>query len=328
MNGCTETGKPRIAILMAVYEPRMDWLREQLQSLNAQTYPNLMLYIRDDCSPTVPFEEIQSCVQDCIRAFPYEIRRNERNLGSNGTFERLTQEAEGEYFAYCDQDDVWLREKLEILEKTITESAALLVCSDVYVIDGNGKRMADSITKVRKHHVFRSGAGLAEGLLVSNFVTGCTMLIGADTAKAALPFCPYMVHDQHRALYAASRGTIISLCRPLISYRIHGNNQTLAMTGVHDKMSYLDVRIRVLIRRLEWLQSFYATDVALLTRITEVLTWAKAREKNFAGDNEARKVVWRLRKYSPLTSLFEVAIARGPERIFMFFIKLKRENLI
>ena len=66
MSGCTETGKPRIAILMAVYEPRMDWLREQLLSLDAQIYPNLMLYVRDDCSPTVPFEEIQACVQDCI----------------------------------------------------------------------------------------------------------------------------------------------------------------------------------------------------------------------------------------------------------------------
>ena len=36
-------GKPRIAILMAVYEPRMDWLREQLESLNAATYPNPVL---------------------------------------------------------------------------------------------------------------------------------------------------------------------------------------------------------------------------------------------------------------------------------------------
>ena len=33
--------KPRIAILMAVYEPRMDWLREQLESLEAQDYPVL-----------------------------------------------------------------------------------------------------------------------------------------------------------------------------------------------------------------------------------------------------------------------------------------------
>ena len=37
------TDKPLISILMAVYEPRMDWLREQLMSLNDQTYPNLRL---------------------------------------------------------------------------------------------------------------------------------------------------------------------------------------------------------------------------------------------------------------------------------------------
>ena len=76
MSGCTETGKPRIATLMAVYEPRIDWLREQLLSLNAQTYPILMLNIRDVCSRTVPFDVIQCCVQDCIRAFTYEIWRN------------------------------------------------------------------------------------------------------------------------------------------------------------------------------------------------------------------------------------------------------------
>ena len=93
------TDKPLISILMAVYEPRMDWLREQLMSLNDQTYPNLCLYIRDDCSPTVPYEQIQSCVQDCITNFPYTIMRNEKNLGSNGTFELLTKEAGGDLFA-------------------------------------------------------------------------------------------------------------------------------------------------------------------------------------------------------------------------------------
>ena len=98
------TDKPLISILMAVYEPRMDWLRQQLVSLNEQTYPNLRLYIRDDCSPTVPYEQIQSCVRDCIMRFPYVITRNERNLGSNATFELLTKEAEGDLFAYCDQD--------------------------------------------------------------------------------------------------------------------------------------------------------------------------------------------------------------------------------
>ena len=97
---------------MAVYEPRLDWLKEQLDSLNAQTYPNLKLYIRDDCSPTVSFEGIKKLVSESITAFPYIIGRNSENWGSNTTFELLTKEADGKYFAYCDQDDIWLPEKL------------------------------------------------------------------------------------------------------------------------------------------------------------------------------------------------------------------------
>ena len=92
------TAKPQISVLMAVYEPRMDWLRAQLESLETQTYPNLKLYVRDDCSPTMAFEEIEGLVQECIRSFPYEVCRNEENLGSNETFELMTREAEGEYF--------------------------------------------------------------------------------------------------------------------------------------------------------------------------------------------------------------------------------------
>lgn len=169
----------------------MDWLRQQLVSLNDQTYPNLRLYIRDDCSPTVPYEQIQSCVQDCITRFPYVITRNEENLGSNGTFELLTEEADGELFAYCDQDDVWLPEKLTVLREAMERERAVLVCSDMCIIDGDGKQVADSITKVRRHHVFRSGTDLARGLLTSNFVTGCTMLVQSDAAKRAFRSAVY-----------------------------------------------------------------------------------------------------------------------------------------
>ena len=85
MNECMEIDNPLITIVMAVYEPNMQWLKEQLLSLEAQTYPNLELIIRDDCSPTVPFEQICECAATCIRSFPYEISRNERNVGSNQT---------------------------------------------------------------------------------------------------------------------------------------------------------------------------------------------------------------------------------------------------
>ena len=327
MSGCTGTDKPRIAILMAVYEPRMDWLREQLLSLDAQTYPNIKLYIRDDCSPTVPFDEIQSCVQDCIRAFPYEIRRNEENLGSNGTFERLTQEAEGMYFAYCDQDDVWLPEKLDVLEKAITESGALLVCSDMYIIDGNGKRTADSITEVRRHHVFKSGSGLARELLFRNFVTGCTMLVSAGDARAAVPFCPYMVHDHYLALWCAERGRILSIEKQLIRYRIHGDNQTGLLSGVSDRRSYGDVRICTMLKRLRWLQESFPCSGETATVIAQGVDWATAREMNWAHAG-GKKTIWKYREFSILPSLFEIFADRMPESMFRLILSAGKHNWI
>ena len=327
MSGCTPTGKPRISILMAVYEPRMDWLREQLLSLNEQTYPNLMLYIRDDCSPTVGYEEIQSCVQDCISAFPYTIQRNEKNLGSNGTFERLTLEAEGDYFAYCDQDDVWLPEKLAVLERELAKSGALLVCSDMHIVDQNGQKVADSITKVRKHHVFRSGKGLAEDLLIHNFVTGCTMLISVDTCKRAVPFCPYMVHDHYLALWCAEHGSIRVIKQPLIYYRVHDRNQTGLLAGVHDKASYGRIRISMVYKRLSWLKENFLCCPKTRVAIEERLYWAEARQKNWNHCGSAAQV-WKYRRFSKLTSVFEMVACHMPEWLFCKFIELGKRNIV
>lgn len=319
--------KPPIAILMAVYEPRLDWLEEQLKSLNAQSYKNLRLYIRDDCSPTVPLEEIEACVARCVDAFPWELKRNEENLGSNITFERLTQEAEGTYFAYCDQDDIWLPEKLEILEEELETSGAQLACSDMFIIDGQGRQTAESITQVRRHHRFRSGGDLAPGLLVSNFVTGCTMLVRAQTAKAAVPFCPYMVHDHYLALYAATKGEIRSLSQRLIRYRIHGGNQTGLLASVTDRESYGRVRIQTMLDRLEWLQGNLPCDEMTKGAIDDGVLWTQARQSNWAGRG-GKGTIWKYRHFSVLASLFEILGNRLPRPIFQVFITLGKRNII
>lgn len=321
-----ETDKPLISILMAVYEPRLDWLREQLLSLNAQTYPNLQLYVCDDCSPNVPFEQIQSCVQDCITEFPYQIFRNEKNLGSNGTFEWLTQEAEGAYFAYCDQDDEWLANKLVTLQSELSRTGALLACSDMYVMDANGKVTADSITKVRRHHVFYSGTGLAGGLMFRNFVTGCTMLVDAQEAKAAVPFCPYMVHDQYIALCCAQRGSIISVMQPLIRYRIHGENQTGTLAGITDRASYERIRIDGSIARLEWLREYTgALDETGCQEFADGFAWAYARQKYWRRQG-GFLTVWKYRRFGPLTVLFESVAPYLPNGIFRWIINLRKRT--
>lgn len=318
---------PRIAIVMAVYEPRMDWLREQLMSLNTQTYPNLFLYIRDDCSPNVPISAIELLVRRCIVNFPWTIRKNEKNIGSRKTFERLTQEAEGAYIAYCDQDDIWKPEKLTVLQQEIERNGALLVCSDVEIIDGNGEKTADSITEIRRHHRFHSGRDLAEGLLLFNFAMGCTMLVSAQEAKAAVPFCPYMEHDHYLALWCASRGVVQSLPQRLIRYRVHGGNQTGLLAGVTDRDSYARMRIDEPLRRMEWLAAQFPCSETLRRAIEARRMWMQARQDNWNHRGGACGV-FAGRAFSPIPSLFELLFAHMPQPMIRAAIWCGKKNWI
>ena len=318
-----ETDKPLISILMAVYEPNLVWLREQLLSLNRQTYPNLCLYVRDDASPTVSFEEIQSCVQDCISTFPVVIGRNERNLGSNLTFQQLTEEAEGAYFAYCDQDDVWLPEKVETLIHALKAHQAVLVCSDVIVVDGQGKQVANGIQQVRPRHFFCSGEHLAGTLLYRNFVIGCTMLLPAWLAKEACPFVKSMVHDHYLALYASTKGKIYSCPRPLIQYRIHGGNQTGVLSKIHTKEDYVQRHMGSFFERIEELgQRFSFPELELAQQ------WAQARKDNQQGKVSGIWHLWKLRKVNVSTSYFELIGLRLPNTLFRFAINLIQHGKI
>lgn len=320
--------KPLISILMATYNPRMDWFKEQLLSLNNQSYDNLELIVRDDCSSEVDFSDIELMVKETITNFKYTIYRNDQNLGSNSTFERLTADGNGEFFAYCDQDDIWLPEKISTLYDSITKNNDVsLTCSDMFIIDGDGNTTANSITAVRKHHVFHSGKEITS-LLFRNFVTGCAMLIKADVARSAIPFCKYYVHDQYLALWATAHGSVCSIPDKLIKYRIHGNNQTGLMTGVKDKESYKRVRIDSVYKQLDWMKSNFTCSEAFSKSIEDGLSWIKIRQDNWQRKKGSSISLWKSRKFGASVSLFEIFAARMNPKFFMMFIKLIQKNII
>ena len=302
------TGKPLISILMAVYEPRMDWLRQQLVSLNEQTYPNLRLYIREDCSPTVPYEQIQSCVQDCITRFPYVITRNEKNLGSNATFELLTKEAEGDLFAYCDQDDVWLPEKLTVLQEAMERERAVLAYSDVSAVDDEGKLLARSLRELRPRLTYLEGSDLAPKLFFRNCVAGCAMLVNSNIAKRAIPFPRQTVCDHWIALLAATEGTIAFVPDQLVRYRQHKRNQTGVLAGVSDKQSYLRYKVAPLEERLTCYRQHTVPQ-------EEIEAFARARI-------DGRIImIWKYRALAPHEAEFEIAAHLLPDGFISWMLR-------
>ena len=305
--------KPLISIVMAVYHPRMDWLAEQLDSLNAQTYPNLELIVCDD-GPDAPVGE--RMFAEHITAFPWELVRNEENLGSNKTFERLTQMAGGEYIAYCDQDDIWLPQKLAVLQSQIKERGAELVCGDVVPMDAQGRDFADSITAIRPRHVFQEGAGLAPSLIYRNFVIGCTMLIPREAALTALPFAEHMVHDHYLAFFCALQGAIAVCAEHLVRYRIHGENQTGVLARIETQEEYGEKHLTPFCARVEELRARFS-----LPELDRAAQWAEARQKNAARRKGGMRKLWKLRSVNKTTTLFELIALRLPPPLFRLALR-------
>ncbi len=313
---------PRVTIVMAVYKPREDWLTEQLASLNNQTYGNLDLIVCDDC-PEAPVSE--DFISRHITNFPYKIVFNDKNLGSNRTFERLTMMAEGDYIAYCDQDDIWEVNKIEMLVRRLERQNAVLCCSDVSIIDKNGHQTADSITKIRKRHVFKEGYNLAPDLIVHNFVTGCAMIVKTEIAKKAVPFEEHMVHDHWLALFSALQGYIAFEPTPTVKYRQHDNNQTGVLSGVHTKDDYYKLRIEHLYNRVASLRRRLAMYPDFIQVLDSVQVWVMARKEFFYKHNLKNiKRMLRYRSFSNAATVFEIFMPLIPDFFFDEVIKLLR----
>lgn len=319
-------GKKRVAILLAVYEPDLPWLVELLDSLNAQTYRDICLYVRDDASPNTPLATVEDLLQKHVTQFPFVLNRNPKNLGSNKTFEELVRDARDEqYVAFCDQDDVWLPQKIENTLRLFEESplSPTLVCTDVTVIDGDRNVISSSMTKHRRRHVFLRGNGIANTLIYRNFAMGCTMLMERQKALSYLPFPDAVVHDHYLAFRAACDGSLDYLSEPQMLYRVYGGNQTGVMTGVASKQDYFNKRIGVFENRVA---AFAA--VAEFEGLTAAKQWCRARVKNFKREKGGARALWKQRRLNLVTSVFELVVLRLPNPIFRIAIRLVQKRIL
>ena len=305
-----------VEILLATYQPNMEYFRKLLKSIEAQTYKNTTLSVIDDSADQNVFSTIVEAIQAEIIAIPFKISRNEKNLGSNRTFEKLTQEAEGTYLAYCDQDDIWEKDKLEKLLRKLEDEEAALCYSDLSVIDENDRITAKSFLTINKRVRHFEGVELFGQFLRRNSVTGCTMLIRIDIAKQALPFCnEYYVHDHWLALVAASSGCIAYVHEPLVRYRIHGGNQigNKKLAEVSDKQSYLLKKLQKEVDKFKYLLScgrFGEEDAEI---IRQTLKWVNVR-KCFFEEHSLRNTIKMLSTlpWDPQLILLELFIAFAP----------------
>ena len=313
---CTQEDKvPLVSIVLASYNPNLKWLEEQLISINRQTYTNIELFVMDDCSDSVSTEGIKDLVYKCVNRFEFEFFTKEKNEGSNKTFEWLTELANGEYIAYCDQDDIWDDIKIEKLINIIKHENSILAYSDMRIIDTQSKIYSKSLKEIRPRLEYLRGENILNKLIYANCIAGCSMIIKSEIAKKAIPFHEKTVCDHWIAIFAASEGHISFIGEQLVSYRQHGKNQTGILDGVSDKKTYYDNRINVAVSRIEQLKSKIDLPVSVL---------------QFADSRKNKEIIGILknRNLSKKDAYFDIAIMVLPEfviKIIIDIIKWKRD---
>lgn len=301
-----------ITVAMAIYKPNVKWLVEELESIYSQTYRNFQVLVWDDCpQDSTDYNEL---FKSHLKEIPFKINKGKVNLGSNGAFQNLTKLTDTKYIAYCDQDDIWMPDKLEILRNLLNENEKnTLAFSDMMVIDGESKLVADRIVKVRPRQVFYLGKDALLHLLAKNFVTGCTMMMRSKIAKAAIPFPPSVFHDWWLAICAASKGEIVMAEKPLMKYRIYGGNQSAVLKGIVDKSSYYEKRILAQMELVDYVwEAFGPNNTISLAR-----NWCHARAGYFRHPGiKDLKNIMSLRQYNKSTVLFEALLPFMPSFVF------------
>jgi glycosyltransferase involved in cell wall biosynthesis len=213
------------------------WLEELLESLRCQTYQNWQLLVRDDASS----DQTLRVLLDWQQQYPDKVAGlllDGSHLGSNQSFSRLVEASDAPYLMFCDQDDVWFPEKVELqytalrlLEGEYGAETPLLVHSDLAVVDVHRHLKASSFWEYRRFDVQQR----KQAYLLNNVVTGCATLFNRAAATLAFP-APQeaMQHDRWLGLVCAWFGVVHALPHPLLFYRQHEANQlgAAATTGI------------------------------------------------------------------------------------------------
>jgi glycosyltransferase involved in cell wall biosynthesis len=206
------------------------FLREQLDSLLAQSRPPDELIVCDDASTDGTAQILETFSRRAT--FPVRLSVNYTKLGTTRNFENAINACSGDLIFLCDQDDVWHPDKIEVVEQTFqTDPRIGLVFSDAELVDQSLNPRANNLFaqigfEQSQQELVRTGRVL-ELCLRGNYICGATMGFRSVFKSLVLPMPNYgpLIHDGWIGLMVAAVAGVTFIDRPLIKYRQHAAQQ-------------------------------------------------------------------------------------------------------
>lgn len=274
---------PSITILLATFNGEL-FIQQQLESLVGQTHRRWRLCARDDGSTDGTVRVLREAARRDPRI--HVLEPDGQRLGSSGNFGALLDWAldswADPYVMFCDQDDVWRPEKIEVslgamrrLEAEVGASTPVLVHTDFEFVDTSLTPLGSLDTVACR--LSRPEQLILNRLLSQNFIYGCTMMLNRALVEASAPIPDTAAqHDYWVALVAAAIGRIVRVPIRTVFYRQHDSNVTPGL-----RSAVVSMRLRRLLTgwpdaaRLNRARNVQAQTLAL--RLSDRLPAARRR---------------------------------------------------
>lgn len=264
------------------------YLREQIESLLNQTYP-IRIYVRDDASTDMTRRILQEYDGYCQNGTELHVMESAEKLGYPMCFWRpLLDCPDGDYYAFCDQDDVWLPDKIEQAVSCLEgkrDDVPLLHYSAVYYCDENLRRIRASQFSV--HYKGDSSHVDPFKLIYSGEALGMTFLFNnamRDIVRNAVERQHADSKDEFIKKTAAVLGEVYYNTQPEVLYRRHGST----VSGNANATS--------LFRRYLTLIKAYLKDKSDLQEDYYIFQYLYENYRKEIYDREMLKIVWAFRE--------------------------------
>ena len=210
--------KPKVLVLLATCNGEK-YLRQQLDSIYAQEDVEVSIFATDDGSTDSTIAILEEYKKNHSLTIhhhgePHEFTYNFIDAifaNKNTSFD---------YYAFSDQDDVWMKEKLSSAIEMLKKNSKNVYSSNLTIVnenlDGEALMNDDSIQRCNKYNA-----------VFENVATGCTIVFSKAFLDLLVRYYPKNIylHDYWVYLLAIYTDNYIYDSRSFIKYRQHGCNQ-------------------------------------------------------------------------------------------------------
>lgn len=248
MTGASSSARPNASVALATYNGAA-FLRAQLDSILAQTEPPDEIVITDDQSSDATLDLLAEYA--ARSPIPIHVHRNDQRLGFTRNFARAISLCRSELIFLCDQDDLWLPRKVELMKAAFADPTVFLAYHDALVVTGDNEPL------YQFYHADRERALLATAPIDPWYSSyGLTQAFRSslrrfdDLWPTSLNHVwienEPLSHDQWYFFLAQVFGRVAYVDETLVRYRQHGANSVGADPSGRSSTAWDRVRLQLI----------------------------------------------------------------------------------